>query len=588
MNALKSSIIVLFAVILTSCNNESFFELKRPQQNPWNTVQDFEFAVVTPYKLMFHGGWGALYSNHALNQTIMSDYFRFLGNVEGYSTGQLYERRFADRVTEVEDLYGKLYAVIGAANTGLEAFRSTNDNPFPFASTDDQEKNIKRIKGELLFIRAFAYYHLAVNFCPAYGYGDNNNVKVLVKRDKATFSSEEALQNQPVTTAEIYDMIVADLKQAKELIPSAYTEGMHPSYESRARVNKWAASAFLAQVYFTMRKFTGDDSALSELDNVINNGGYSLESDLFKNYNNQEINPKRSLNNEVIMWAFYADTKLSPTIHNAIRYTHISKCGRDAKNGGNGNTSTGTSPKWSNFHSWLQMVMGKNALVEMGWMNTDGSEPAVARHDKRYYNQGTDATQVNQSGLFYRYEGAFADTTAYRIATGVTKTLGRRKGASDDGNYIIDSKYATLIGQQPVVLVNKHFRSTEGRLQNMPLIRLAELYITRAMIKKQANIPGWAADYNMVARRAWNATSAGAPYVDKTDAQVTERMILVERWKELAGEDGWYVPFCIAAGFEIGQGDRTTANNTPSIKAPYTDAYWKNCIPLSELDFQKK
>lgn len=588
MKPLISSIIAFFALILISCNNESFFELKRPQQNPWNTVQEFEFAAVTPYKLMFHGGWGALYSNHALNQVVMSDYFRFLGNVEGYSTGQLYERRFNDRVTEVEDMYSKLYAVIGAANVGLEAFRSTNDNPFPFASSDDKEKNIKRIKGELLFMRAFAYYHLAVNFCPAYGYGDNNNVKVLVKRDKATFSSEDAIQNQPVTTAEIFDFIVADLKLAKELLPAAYTDGMHPSFESRARANKWAASSFLAQVYFTMRKFTGSESALTELDNVIANGGYTLETDLFKNYSNQEINPRRSVNNEVIMWAFYADNKLSPTIHNAIRYTHFSKNGRDAKNGGNGNTSSGTSPKWSNFHSWMQMVLGNIALVEMGWINADGSEPISAKFDKRYFNQGTDATQVNQFGLFYRYEGAFKDTADYRVATGVAKTLGRRKGASDDGKYIIDQKFSTLIGNNPIVLVNKHFRTNDGRLQNLPLIRLSELYLTRAMIKKQASIPGWAADYNVVARRAWNATVAGAPYVDKTDSEVTERMILVERWKELAGEDGWYVPFCMAAGIEIGQGDRTAANNAANIAAPYADAYWKNCIPLSELDFQKK
>jgi len=588
MNTIRISITTIFiSLLFLSCNNDQFFELQRPQQYPWSSVQEFEFAAVSPYQAMFHGGWGATYSNHSLNQVMLSDYFRFLGNVEGYATEQVYKRSFGDRVGDVEGLYGKLYAVVGAANSGLEAFRTLNDDPFPYASAEDKEKNINRIKGELLFMRAFAYYHLAVTFCPAYGYGDNNNVKVLVKRDKATFSSEEAMQNEPVSTGEIYEMIVADLKAAKALLPAAYTEGMHVSYESRARVNKWAASAFLAQVYFTMRKFTGAESALAELDDVINNGGYSLESDLFKNYSNQDINLKRSVNNEVIMWAFYADNKLSPTIHNAIRYTHFSKSGRDAKNGGNGNTSSGTSPKWSNFHSWLQMVMAKSALVEMGWMNADGSEPAAAKYDKRYYSQGTDATQVNQYGLFYRYEGAFADTAAYRIATGVTRTLGRRKGASDDGKYIIDQKYNSLIGQNPVIVVNKHFRSTEGRLQNLPLIRLAELYLTRAMIKKQAGLAGWAADYNMVVRRAWNATAAGSAYVDKTDAQVTERTILVERWKELAGEDGWYVPFCMAAGLEIGQGDRTGADNTLNVKAPYADAYWRNSIPLSELDFQK-
>jgi len=70
--------------------------------------------------------------------------------------------------------------------------------------------------------------------------------------------------------------------------------------------------------------------------------------------------------------------------------------------------------------------------------------------------------------------------------------------------------------------------------------------------------------------------------------EVRERDILVERWKELAGEDDWYLQYCAALGYEIGQGDRLPSENTPNIAPPYSDAYWKNCIPLSELDFQKK
>ncbi|NDP20805.1 MAG: RagB/SusD family nutrient uptake outer membrane protein [Paludibacter sp.] len=588
MKKIKYSILVLLTVFFTACDNDKFFEVQRAPESPWNSVQDLEFAAVSPYAAMMQGGWGAIQSNHALNQVIMSDYFRFLGNVEGYATDQVYKRRFQDKVADVEALYKKLYYVIGLANTGLEAYRTTNDNPFPFATDDDKQKNVKRIKGELLFMRAYAYYHLAINYCPVYGYGSNNDTKVLVKRDKATFSSIEALDNAPVSTGEIYDLIVSDLKEAKLLLPEDYTEGMHASYDSRSRANKWAASAFLAQVYFTMQKFTGAESALTELDDVIANGGYSLEADPFTNFNNQDILIKKANNKEVIFWAFFADNILSPTTHNAIRFTHFNKCGRDARNGGNGNNSGGSSPTWSNFQSWIQLTLAKNALVDMGWMNADGSEPNTAKWDKRYNNPGTSSSYVNQYGLFYRYEGAYADTTAYRIAKGI-KQLGKRKSASDNGKYIVDPKYAGLIGtEEPVVLVNKYFRSTDGRLQNIPLIRLAELYLNRAMIKKKANIGGWAADYNLVAKRAWNATLAGSAYIDKSDADISEHMLLVERWKELAGEDSWYIPFCEALGLEIGQGDRIAVDNTLNITAPYTDQYWKNCIPQGEIDFQNK
>ena len=589
MKKIKYILFILLAFTFNACNNDDFFELQRPPLFPWNSVAELEFAAVSPYNTFFYGGWGAPQSNQLLNQVIQSDYFRFLGNVEGYATEQLYKRKYIDRIADVEGLYTKMYSVIGLANNGLELYRKTNNDPFPYATDADSINNVNRIKGELLFMRAYAYYQLAITFCPGYGYGANNDTRILVKRDHVSLSSEDALNNAPATTGEIYEMIVADLKEAKTLLPVDWADGMHVTYKNRARANKWAATAFLAQVYFTMKKFTGTESALTELDDVIANGGYNLVSDPFTNFDNSSTSILKSENSEVIMWQFFADSKMYTTIHNSLRLTHFNKAARDAKNGGNGNISTGTTIKWSNFHTWLQLTLAKSSLVEMAWMNADGTEPITATYDKRYWNNKTPITPGyrNERGLFYRYEGAFKDTTDYRLFTGIVQA-GRRTGASDDGKYIVNNKHAALIGQtEPVVLVNKYFRTVDGKLQNIPLIRLAELYLTRAMIKKQAGIAGWADDYNKVASRAWNATLAGSAYVNKSDAQVDERAILVERWKELAGEDSWYLPFCKAAGLTIGQGDRSTADATESISSPYADAYWKNCIPLSELDFQK-
>ncbi|MEI7675140.1 MAG: RagB/SusD family nutrient uptake outer membrane protein [Bacteroidales bacterium] len=590
MKNLKYILFSLLAFAMTACNNDAFFELQRPPQFPWNSVSELEFAAVAPYNKFFYTGWSAPQSNHILNQVIQSDYFRFVGNVEGYATDQVYKRKYSDRVADVEGLYTSMYGVIGLCNNGLEFYRTTNNDPFPYASDADSVNNVNRIKGELLFMRAYAYYHLAVTFCPPYGHGANNDTKILVKRDHISYSSEDALNNAPATTGAIYDMMVADLKEAKSLLPTDWVDGMHLSYKNRGRANKWAASAVLAQVYFTMGKFTGTESALTELDDVIGNGGYSLTTDPFECFNNSStaLLSSETSSKEVIFWNFCADIKMFPTIHNSFRFTHFNKAFRDAKLGGNGNTSAGTSPKWS-FTGWWQMCMAKNALVEMGWMNSDGSETNTALWDKRYNNPTSTAGYVNEKGLFYRFEGCYKDTIEFNAAKLATKQLGRRTAASDDGKYIISAKYAPLIGKtEPVVLVNKYYRTADGKMQNTPVIRLAELYLNRAMIKKRANIAGWAADYNKVAARAWNATLAGTAYVNKTDAEVSERMILVERWKELAGEDVWYIPFCEALGYEIGQGDRTSADNTASIKPPYSSDYWKNCIPLSELDFQPK
>lgn len=594
MKKVKLILFIVLAICLTSCNNEEFFKLDRKPQYPWNSVEQLEFAAVSPYNKMFYGGYGTPQVLNLVNQVMQSDYFRFFGNVEGYGTDQIYKRKYTDRISYIQNLYGYLYGVIGLCNNGLELYRTTDNNPFPLCSAADKTKNVDRIRGELLFMRAYANYQLAITFCPAYIYGGANDSRILVKRDHVSLNSEDALNNTPATTAEIYEMIVSDLVLAKSLLPVGWEDGMHVSYKNRARANKWTASAFLAQVYFTMGKFSNADSpdpanALTELNDVIDNGGYTLAANPFDCFNNSSTSILSTDvgSSEVIFWAFYADSKMFPSIHNSLFLPLLNKCARDSKNGGNGNVSTGSSPKWSNFPHWLQMTLSKTALVKMGWMNADGTEPVAAINDKRYWNNKTPITPGyrNEMGLFYRYEGAYKDTTSYRIATGI-KVLGRRTGASDDGKYIISEEHGGLIGaNEPIVLINKYFRTTEGRFQNIPMIRLAELYLNRAMIKKRAGMD-CSSDFNKVAQRAWN-TSGGA-YVAKTNGEITEEMILMERLKELAGEDAWYLPFCKALGYTIGQGDRTTEQAVSDIVPPYSNDYWKNCIPLSELDFQKK
>ncbi len=587
MKNLKNIFIILLILGLSACNDEAFFKLQRPTPFPWNNVSELEFAAVSPYNKMFYGGYGAPFSNNVLNQLMESDYFRWVGNVEGYSTDQIYNRRFTERVSDIENLYGTMYQVIGLCNDGLDFYKATNDNPFPLASSTDKEKNVKRIKGELLFMRAYAYYTLAITFCPAYGYGSNNDTKILVKRDHTSNSSTDALNNAPATTGEIYDMIVNDLKAAKTLLPTDWTDGTHVSYKNRGRANKWAAEAFLAQVYFTMKKFTvadAQENALAELDSVINNGGYSLSTDPFANFNNSSSALLSSENQEVIFWMFQGDNTFFPIMNNSMRYTMFNKDFRDSKNGGNGNVSTGTNPKWS-FTPWWQMCLAKSSLVEMGWMQNDGTETDLARWDLRYNNPTTTSGYVNEKGLYYRFEGSYTDASTYTSEKGLN-VIGRRTNASDDGKYIISAKYGPLIGKsEPVVLVNKYFRTTAGNLQNIPLIRLSELYLNRAMIKKHAGISGWSSDFNKVASRSWNATLAGTAYVPKSDADISERMILVERWKEMAAEDTWYLPFCEALGYSVGLGDRASGSG---FTAPYSSNYWQNCIPLSELDFQKR
>lgn len=156
--------------------------------------------------------------------------------------------------------WSNLYARIGKANYAIEGLSAATTLP---VSVKNQ------LLGEAKFWRAWLYFYL-VNY-----FGDTPLVL-----------TTDALTNgllPRASVANVYQQIVTDLTDAKGLLTNNY-----PSTE-RARVNQNAASAFLARVYFYQQHWT---AAESEATNVINNGTYSLVTNLdnvFLNNSNETI-----------------------------------------------------------------------------------------------------------------------------------------------------------------------------------------------------------------------------------------------------------------------------------------------------------
>ena len=114
-----------------------------------------------------------------------------------------------------------------------------------------------QLLGECKFWRAYAYFNL-VNYyggVPLVLSTDINANAVLPRTDTGT----------------IYTQIVADLKDAENLLTTTY-----PSAE-RARVNKLTVQALLARVYLYQKNWS---AAEAEATNVIGSGVYSLETNL--------------------------------------------------------------------------------------------------------------------------------------------------------------------------------------------------------------------------------------------------------------------------------------------------------------------
>lgn len=112
-----------------------------------------------------------------------------------------------------------------------------------------------RLKGEALLVRALHHFYLASFF------GD---VPVVSSTDPVV---NRALRRTPV--AEVYQQVIADLGEARHLLPEAYyTAG-------RNRPNRWTAAALLARVYLYMQDW---QKAEEEASAVIATGLYRLES----------------------------------------------------------------------------------------------------------------------------------------------------------------------------------------------------------------------------------------------------------------------------------------------------------------------
>jgi len=121
-----------------------------------------------------------------------------------------------------------------------------------------------QLTGEAKFIRAFWNFYL-VN-C----YGD---IPLVLSTDYTTNSTLSR-----VSKGKVYQQIITDLKDAKNLLNSDYVDGSDTAISSeRVRPNKSAAGALLARVYL----FTGDyQDAEIEANAILSNGQYKLEQEL--------------------------------------------------------------------------------------------------------------------------------------------------------------------------------------------------------------------------------------------------------------------------------------------------------------------
>jgi len=246
MRTIKIFLLALFAVTLASCK-------KFLDQPPEGKLQE-EKALVDEASLQaLINGTLNTQANEIYNgrvwfiNDLMGDQVN--GILYSEDNGEIYNRRTSFFGNFKNETYTRIYQNIYRANRVLENINLASANR-------------DKIEGEAKFIRALMHFEAVRMWAQPWGYTtDNSHLGVPIRR-----AANIDVINRS-TVKEVYDFLIADLKEAENLLPDAVELG-YPS--------KWAAKALLAKVYFQQNDFT---NAFNYADQVIKSNKFDLDDD---------------------------------------------------------------------------------------------------------------------------------------------------------------------------------------------------------------------------------------------------------------------------------------------------------------------
>lgn len=243
-------------------------------ENDFLTEQPKDFLSPTNFYQTEADATAALIATYSNLRSIYSQNFYFVGDLPSEQTnpgtGNNIDRTNIDNFlfeptnTITTALWNDSYVTINRANAVIERV--------PGISMNADRRNM--IVAEARFLRALSYFHLVRIF---------GGVPLRIKET----TSLEGLDVARSPVADVYALIIADLKEAETALPNQQT-GVN-----LGRASKGAASALLAYVYLTKKDWTNAAAKSQEIIDKAGTYGYSLftnSADLWKieNKNKQE------------------------------------------------------------------------------------------------------------------------------------------------------------------------------------------------------------------------------------------------------------------------------------------------------------
>jgi len=186
--------------------------------------------------------------------TTIRDQDVFSGQWNGSDYYNLSEYKYNDSFWGINEIWMQYYNIIKTANAAIESLDLYAQN----ITTDSDMSKYKAYRGEVMFMRAYAYYRLVQAFGPCTILRDNNQTDL--SRSTANAVNKYALE---------------DLQYGIENMPR-----IRPNQnEHTGGVTAFSAEMLAAKIYLNM----GNYAKVEELtDDIIKNGNFSLYPDFYQ------------------------------------------------------------------------------------------------------------------------------------------------------------------------------------------------------------------------------------------------------------------------------------------------------------------
>ena len=265
---LKFTMIALFIGVATSCS-EDFKRDLLEQENPneltaesyWRDLKDTQAGLNATYK--------AIYDPNVLSvnpEMLRSDMgYPTLFRPLPASPSQFYVHTYTDTDDDINAKWQDNYVGVFRANQVIEALERL-ENDGSIISEDDIADWTSQM-AQARFFRGLFHYYLYTTF-------NNENPGSIIIRDKVPVDPEDF--HLPLSPAsDVIDFIRTDLEYA---YANLYKKGEYPDNDI-SRVTAGAAATILGNSYLQELRYS---EAMTYYQDVIDNHGYSIETDLTK------------------------------------------------------------------------------------------------------------------------------------------------------------------------------------------------------------------------------------------------------------------------------------------------------------------